>query len=163
MPIGAINWNNTTKSLVLRGAGPLRGSSQYFSCRLDGSDIYIDDSPVVDDKRDETDSTKKTWDTTAVNEIKVVTVKGTRDAKRATAVAAFQRYVFDTIVFLADLALDDADHIADPDSNNMFWCDEDGVKNPSGLWVNSRANILVDFVADDFDNGILTASIRKVS
>jgi len=161
MPIGAINWNPSTTSLVLRGAGPLRGSSQYFSFRIDGSDILIDDSPTVDDKRDEPDPTKKTWDTTQVNELNVLRMTGNKDNKRRQAVEMFQLHVFDVVKPLADLASDDPDKTTDPGRFPAeFWGNLLGKQSAPFDHYVARSCILVDFDKTDFDNGILTASIK---
>ncbi len=161
MPIGAINFNPSTKTLCLRGAGPIRGSSEFFSCRLDGNDIYFDDSPIVDDKRDEPDPTKWTWDTTAVNESKADTLTGNNAKKKARAEALFQKNVFDTIIPLASLSIDDPDKTIDPDSPREFWGDVDGLQQAPFEHYVSRANILVEFNEADFANGILTATTRR--
>lgn len=162
MPIGAINWNPATTSLVLRGAGPRRGSSQFFSFRIDGNDILIDDSPIVDTKAGETDPTKKTWDTTAVNELSVIRMTGNADNKRQQAVDMFQLHVFDVVIPLSTLASDDPDKTIDPGRFPAeFWGNLLGKQSAPFDHYVARENILVDFDKADFDNGILTAHIKK--
>ncbi len=155
MPIGAINWNNSTKSLVLRGAGPRRGSSQYFSCRLDGSDLYIDDSPTVDEST-------RPWGKTGINEIKQTRLTGNAATKRQQAVDLFQLHVFDTVLPLVDFASDDPDKTIDPGRFPVeFWGNLLGKQAAPFDHYVARANILVDFDEVDFNNGILTATIKK--
>lgn len=153
MPIGAINWNNATKTLCLRGAGPKRGSSPYFSFRKVANDIFVDDSPTVNEST-------RPWTVTHVNEINIGKLTGNPAAKKAKLIQWAQQYLFDTIVLLTDLAVDDADRIADPDNSQMFWCDEDGTKNASGLYVNSRSVILVDFDETALASDELVATLR---
>jgi len=162
MPIGGSNWNKTTKTLCLRGCGPKRGTSEYFSCRLDGDNIFFDDSPTVDDKRDESDRTKRDWTITAVNETRADTLTGDLGKKKAAAEALFQKNVFDTIIPLSIFADDDPDKTTDPNRFPVeFWGDENGIQQAPFDHYVSRANILVEFMADDFANGILKARIRK--
>lgn len=157
MPIGAINVSLQDQLLCLRGCGPDRGATPYFSFRRQGVKVWVDDSPVVDESTDP-------WGVTKVNEIQVGSLTGnlSEQEKHDLMVGWGQRYLFDTIKLIAGLEVDDADRIADPDNDFMFWCDEDGTKNPSGLWVNSRAIILVDFNINDLANGILNATIRAI-
>lgn len=154
MPIGAINWNNATKTLCLRGAGPLRGSSQYFSFRKQANDIFVDDSPIVDEST-------RPWGVTHVNEIDIGKLTGNTAAKHAQLIAWGQRYLFDVISLISDLGEDDPDKTIDPDRTTAFWGDEDGTKNPGGLWYVRRSVILVDFDIADLGNDILTASLRR--
>lgn len=162
MPIGAINWNGPEKILCLRGAGPLRGSSQFFSIRLDGNTIFIDDSPTIDTKEGETDPNLKTWDTSPINELQAVKMTGNADTKRQQAVDIVQLKVFDVVTPLADLASDDPDKTIDPGRFPVeFWGNLLGKQAAPFDHYVARSVILVDFDKADFDNGILTASIRR--
>ena len=156
MPIGAINVNTGTNTLALRGAGPKRGTSGYFSFRIQGTKVWVDDSPIVDEST-------RPWGITEVNEVNVGSLTGnlTDEEKKALMVHWFQQHVFDTIILISSLPADDPDKTVDPDNSKMFWCDEDGVKNPSGLFMNSRANILVDFDDTALLSGEFNATIRK--
>lgn len=157
MPIGAINFNPSTQTLCLRGTGPLRGSSPYFSFRRQGVKVFVDDSPIVDEST-------RPWGVTAVNEIQVGSLTGnlSDQEKHDLMVSWGQRYLFDVISPLADLGEDDPDKTIDPDRPTAFWGDEDGTKNPSGLFYVRRANSLVDFDFADLLNGIMTATIEKI-
>ncbi len=162
MPIGEANWNDSEKILCLRGSGSKRGSSNYFSIRIDGNIIFIDDSPVVDEKRDEPDPTKKTWGTTPVNELQAVKMTGNANTKRQQAVDMVQLRVFDFVIPLADLASDDPDKTIDPDRFPIeFWGNLLGKQSAPFDHYISRAIILVDFDKTDFDNGKLTPTFKK--
>ncbi len=157
MPIGAINFNLQDQLLCLRGCGPKRGSSPYFCFRRQGTKVWVDDSPIVDESTDP-------WSVTHANEIQVGSLTGnkTDQEKHGLMVHWGQRYLFDTIISRASMSSDDPDKTIDPDSLNSFWSDEDGTKNTSGLFMTSRANRLVDFNMADLANGILTATIRII-
>lgn len=157
MPIGAINFNLDDQQLCLRGTGPLRGSSQYFCFRRQGTKVFVDDSPIVDEST-------RPWTVIEVNEIQVGSLTGnfSDQEKHDLMVHWGQRYLFDTIISLSSLSDDDPDKTIDPDTPRSFWGNEDGTKNPSGLWMTSRGVLLVDFNMDDLANGILTASLRKL-
>lgn len=155
MPIGAINWNSATKTLCLRGAGPIRGSSSYFAFRKVANDIFVDDSPTVDEST-------RPWTVTLTNEINIGKLTGNPAAKKAQLIQWFNQYVFQTIIPLADLPADDPDKTIDPDSPTQFWGDENGIKQAPFDHYVSQANVLVDFDDTALASEELVATIRKL-
>ena len=81
--------------------------------------------------------------------------------KKAAVIGWVQQFVFDTITLLTDFPADDPARLTDPDKGTFFWSDEDGTKNPSGLFITGREIILVDFDETALATDELSATIRK--
>ena len=154
MPIGAINWNNSTKTLCLRGAGPLRGTTQYASFRKQSNNIFYDDSPICDEST-------RPWGVTHQNEIDIGKLTGNPAAKKAQLEAWGQQYIFDVIIPLSTLASDDPDKTVDPNAfERQFWGDEDGIQQAPFDHLIQRGTILVGFDETALGNDELLISIR---
>ncbi len=150
MPITALDSNPSDKVWSVNMSG------SYFSVRKSGVRLFIDNNPTVDDS-------VKPWVITNVNEVQVGKLTGNlSDAEKKTAVIGWiQQHVFDKIILLTDIPEDDPARISDPDRSVFFWSDEDGTKNPAGLFLTSREIVLVDFDEASLATDTLIATIRK--
>ena len=99
---------------------------------------------------------------TLVNEILIGKLTGNPAAKKAKLIQWFNQYVFQNIIPLADLGVDDPDKTIDPDSPTQFWGDENGIKQAPFDHYVSQAVECTDFDETSLAAEELSATIRKL-